>query len=253
MRSSPQAAGVFMNEQEQSAKSTRAQTVHDLSEDALGVGATEARTVRDLLLRPRLVLESWMTQGATGGDVYARPLRLYLALNAILMLVLFLSGGAGHMVAGLPAEMLDPLIETSGKSRDAFLSDADGWMSLMMVPFLATLYALVTAPLFRWWDVEDLGWRRGFRASFAYLNAWTLWILPLSWFLYRQGSPAVIASAAMWMLGVVTFIRMGKGRWYRTTGPGIAKALMILICLWLAGIGGGMVITAVGLAAGLWF
>ena len=55
------------------------------------------------------------------------------------------------------------------------------------------------------------------------------------------------------MLGVVTFIRMGKGRWYRTTGPGIAKALMILICLWLAGIGGGMVITAVGLAAGLWF
>ena len=47
-----------MSKQEQSAKSTRAQTVHDLSEDALGFGSTEVRTLRDLLLRPRLVLES---------------------------------------------------------------------------------------------------------------------------------------------------------------------------------------------------
>lgn len=242
-----------MSEQDQSAKPTRAQTVHDLSEDALGFGSTEMRTLRDLLLRPRLVLESWMTLGATGGGAYARPLRLYLALNAILMLMLFLSGGSGHMITALPPEMLDPLIESSGKSRDAFLADADGWMTLFMVPLLSAFYALAIAPLLRWWDPENLGWRRGFRASFAYLNAWTLLILPISWFLYGQGWTVTLASAAMWVAGVATFLRMGRGRWYRTTGSGVAKALMILVCLSLVATVGAMAITAVGLAAGRWF
>ncbi|WEK58407.1 MAG: hypothetical protein P0Y52_02390 [Candidatus Brevundimonas phytovorans] len=242
-----------MSEQEQSAKTTRSQTVDELSEDALGFGSVDLRTARDLLVRPRQVLETWMTLGPTGGGLYTRPLRLYLALNAILMLVLFLSGGSSYMLTGLPPEMLNPLIAASGKSRDAFMADADGWMTLIMVPVLATLYALVTAPLFRWWDAEDLGWRRGFRASFAYLNAWTLLILPLSWFLYGQGWTVLLASFAMWVAGVVTFLRMGRGRWYRTIGPGVAKALMILIGLCSVAAVGTMAITAVGLAAGRWF
>lgn len=241
-----------MSEQEQPAKPTRSQTVGELSEDTLGFGSVDLRTARDLLVRPRQVLESWMVLGPTGGGLYTRPLRLYLALNAILMLVLFVSGGSGHMVATLPAEMLNPLIEASGKSRDAFLADADGWMTLIMVPVLATLYALVTAPLFRWWDAEDLGWRRGFRAGFAYLNAWTLPVLPISWFLYGQGWLALLASLVMWVLGVMTLLRMGKGRWYKTTGGGIAKALVVIICLYAVGLVGGMAITAVGLAAGRW-
>jgi hypothetical protein len=242
-----------MSEHEQSAKPTRSQTVHDLSEDALGVGSDELRTARDLLVRPRFVLESWMTLGATGGGAYTRPLRLYLALNAILMLILFLSGGSGHMVAGLPAEFLAPLIETSGKSRDAFVADADSWMTLFMVPLLSALYALATAPLFRWWDAENLGWRRGFRASFAYLNAWTLLMLPISWFLYGQGWTALLASTAMWVMGVVTFVRMGKGRWYRTIGAGVGKGLVVLLSLCAIGFLGSTIITAIGLAAGLWF
>ena len=242
-----------MSEQEQSAKSTRSQTVDELSEDTLGFGSADLRTARDLLVRPRQALETWMSLGPTGGGLYTRPLRLYLALNAILMLVLFLSGGSSYMLTGLPPEMLNPLIETSGKSRDAFLADADNWMTLIMVPFLATLYALVTAPLFRGWDAEDLGWRRGFRASFAYLNAWTLLLLPISWFLYGQGWTAVLASLTMLVLGVVTFLRMGRGRWYRSTGPGVAKALVILVCLGAVGTLGGMAITGIGLAAGRWF
>lgn len=242
-----------MSELEQSAKSARSQTVDELSEDALGFGSVDLRTARDLLVRPRQVLESWMVLGPTGGGLYTRPLRLYLALNAILMLVLFLSGGSGHMVADLPAEMLNPLIETSGKSRDAFMADADNWMTLFMVPVLASLYALVSAPLFRWWDAEVLGWRRGFRAGFAYLNAWTLPVLPTSWFLYGQGWPALLAALAMWVLGLVTFLRMGRGRWYRGMGPGVAKALVVMTCLYVVGLVGGMAIIAIGLAAGLWF
>lgn len=242
-----------MSEQEQSAKPTRSQTVDELSEDTLGFGSVDLRTARDLLVRPRQVLETWMVLGPTGGGLYARPLRLYLALNAILMLVLFLSGGSSYMLTGLQPEILNPLIEASGKSRDAFLADADSWMTLIMVPVLATLYALVTAPLFRWWDAEDLGWRRGFRASFAYLNAWTLLILPISWFLYDQGWTALLASLAMWVAGVATFLRMGRGRWYRSTGPGVAKALAILVGLASVGALGGIAITAVGMAAGRWF
>ncbi|MNW22639.1 hypothetical protein D3C71_2242560 [compost metagenome] len=53
--------------------------------------------------------------------------------------------------------------------------------------------------------------------------------------------------------GVVTFLRMGRGRWYRSTAPGVAKALVILVCLGAVGILGGMAITGIGLAAGRWF
>ena len=106
--------------------------LNDLSEDALGFGAAELVTARDLLLRPREVLEAWMSAGPTGGGRYARPLRLYLGLNALLMLILFLHGGTGMMVAGMPDGVLQPLIEASGKSRDAFVADADGWMTLVL-------------------------------------------------------------------------------------------------------------------------
>lgn len=97
------------------------------------------------------------------------------------------------------------------------------------------------------------GTRRGLRAGFAFLNAWTLLLLPISWLLYGQGWAALIASFAMWVMGIATFLRMGEGRWYRTTGPGVGKALVALIALYAISLVGGMAITAIGLAAGLWF
>lgn len=242
-----------MSEQEQSAKTSRSQTVDDLSEDALGFGSTDLRTARDLLLRPRQVLESWMTLGPTGGGRYTRPLRLYLALNAILMLVLFLSGGSGLMLQGIPPEALAPIIEGSGKSYDAFMADADNWMTLIMVPVLSSLYAVAIAPLLRWWDRNDVSWRQSFRAGFAYLNAWTLPVLLISWFIYGEGWVALAASVAMLGLGVVTFLRMGRGRWYRATGAGVAKALVVAAALYLVSLIGGQFIVAVGLTAGRWF
>lgn len=144
----------------------RKQGLSDLADDTLGFGARELATVRDLLLRPHAVLAAWMEQGAEGGG-YARPLRLYLALNALLMVILFLRGGAGFLLQDLPGEMLADLAARSGKSVDAFVADADNWMSFIMVPLLAGFYALAAVPLLRWWDPADLGWRRGFRAAFA--------------------------------------------------------------------------------------
>ena len=139
-------------------ETTRKQAFKDLSEDALGFGGVEVRTARDLLIRPRLVLQAWMIEGPTGGGVYAKPLKLYLALNAILMLVVFLRGGMGGALEQMPADLMASLVAQSGKSRDAFMSDADGWMSFLTVPLMAPLYALVVLPFVRWWDAEDLGW-----------------------------------------------------------------------------------------------
>lgn len=230
---------------------TRKQAFKDLSEDTVGVGGAELRTIRDLLIRPRLVLQAWMIEGPTGGGVYARPLRLYLALNGVLMLIVFLRGGLSYMLEGLPPEALTPLLEQAGKSRDAFLADADGWMSLLTVPILAPLYALAAMPLLRWWDAEDLGWRRGFRAAFAYLNAWTVPMLPLSWFMYDTGPVAAVCSLLLVVLGVVAFLRMGVGRWYRGVASGLIKSLMLISATYLLGCVGFAVIIFIGIVAGL--
>ena len=231
-------------------RSARAQTIDDLSEDALGVGSTDLRTIRDLLLRPRQVLEAWMTQGATGAGRYARPLRLYLALNGVLMLIQFLNGGSANLLRGLPPEVLLPAIEASGKTRDAFIADADGWMSLITVPLLATFYVVAATPLLRWWDPERLGWRRGFRAACAYLNAWTVPLLPIAWFLYGAGPLAALASLAMAVLGLVAFLRMGRGRWYRSPLVGGVKAVILTAVIAVIGLLGSILVAAIGLYAG---
>lgn len=232
-------------------EATRKQAFKDLSEDALGFGGVDVRTARDLLIRPRLVLQAWMIEGPTGGGVYAKPLKLYLALNAILMLVVFLRGGIGGMLDQFPAEVLGPLVAQSGKSSDAFMADADGWMSFLTVPLMAPLYALAVLPFVRWWDAEDLGWRCGFRAAFAYLNAWTVPMLPLFWFIYGTGPVAMMGSVALFILGVVVFMRMGRGRWYRGVAAGLGKGLVLQTAVSLMMLFGGLLMTGAGILAGL--
>ena len=224
--------------------------LNDLSDDALGFGALELRTARDVVLRPRTVLEAWMTQGPSGGGRYARPLRLYLALNAILMLVLFLQGGSATMLGGIPPEMMDPLIAASGKSRDAFMGDADNWMSLVMVPVLSLFYALLAAPLLRWWDPDTLGWRRGFRAAFGYLNALTVPLLPFSWWMYEPGPGQTIGTAALFVIAIVAFMRMGAGRWYSSPVFGLGKAVGLWLAIQLGGALGFVPVFFIGLLAG---
>lgn len=224
--------------------------LHDLSEDTLGFGGRELATARDLVLRPRQVLEAWMSAGPSGGGRYARPLRLYLALNAILMLVLFLQGGSTLMLPPNLEPALQDLIADSGKSRDAFLADVDNWMNLFMVPVLAAAYALAITPLLRWWDPETLGWRRGFRASFAYLCAWTVPWLPFAWWTFSDGPLRALAAAALFVIGVVAFMRMGAGRWWRSPFVGVAKAVGLALALQLAGTIGFAPVLLIGLLAG---
>lgn len=230
----------------------RAAALNDLSDDALGFGVAEVVTARDVVLRPRQVLEAWMTAGPSGGGRYARPLRLYLALNAILMLMVFVKGGSELILAGagITDAMLQPLIEASGKSRDAFMADADNWMNLFMVPVLSAAYALAITPLLRWWDPDNLGWRRGFRASFGYLCAWTVPWLPFAWWSFSDGPGRMVAALALFVIGVVAFLRMGAGRWWRSPFVGLAKALGVSVALYVGGQVGFAPVLAIGLLAG---
>ena len=232
------------------ANETLRSKVSDLSEDTLGFGGLELHTVWQLVRNPRAVLDAWMTAGPTGGGAYARPFRLYMGLNAILMLFLFLQGGAGRLLGTLPAAMLDPLISASGKSRDAFMADADGWMSLTLVPILSFFYALVTAPLLRWWDPDRLGWKRGFRAAFAYLCAWTVLVMPVAWWTSAPGIVGQVANVTLIALGIVAFMRMGAGRWWRAPIGGLGKALLLTVAMQVIAVIGLLPVLAIGLAAG---
>jgi hypothetical protein len=130
------------------------------------------------------------------------------------------------------------------------MAHADNWMSLFLVPMNAVFYALFSAPLLRWWDGEDLGWRRAFRATFHYLNVWTIPIVPFG-FLGYMPSTAVWFSLLMVLVGFVAFLRAGKGRWYSSTGGGIAKAAVITLASFLASTVATVPLIAIGLAGGL--
>lgn len=222
----------------------------DLGEDTTGFGRLELRTIWHALKSPAAMLTAYMNHGPTGGGQYSRPLRLYLGLCGILMLILFLMGGTSLMLAGLPPETLDPLIAQSGKSRDAFLGDADNWMSLVLVPINAAFYALFSAPLLRWWDAENLGWRKAARATFHYLNVWTIPLVPLGWLAYMPAT-AGLASLLMIALSFIAFLRTGKGRWYRSTAGGVGKAAVITVVCLLAALVGYIPVMVIGLAGGM--
>ncbi|MDO1558084.1 hypothetical protein Q0812_01405 [Brevundimonas sp. 2R-24] len=221
-----------------------------LSEDTTGFGRRELRTVRDAFVRPAAMLEAYMNLGPTGGGEYARPLRFYFTLCGILMLQLFLMGGATLMLGQLGSEVLDPLIARSGKSRDVFLSDADNWMSLVLVPINAVLYALASAPLLRWWDPENLGWRRAFRGTFHYLNVWTLPFVPIGFLAYMPATAGWM-SLVMVILSFIAFLRIGKGRWYRSTLGGVVKAAVLTLATFLAALVAYLPTTAIGLLGGV--
>lgn len=226
--------------------------LHDLSEDATGFGRQELRTIRDAFVRPAAMLEAYMTLGPTGGGEYARPLRFYLTLCGVLMLQLFLMGGTEVMMVGFPPDLLNALVDQSGKSHDRFMADADNWMSLVLVPINALFYALFAAPLIRWWDPEDLGWRRAFRATFHYLNVWTLPIVPIGFLAYMQAT-AGWTTLAMIGVAFVVFLRIGKDRWYQSPAAGVGKAALITLASFLGTFVATVPMMIIGLGGAVFF
>lgn len=200
----------------------------DFAEEATGFGETEWRTFRDLLLRPRAVLEAYLKFGPTGGGQYKRPMGFYIALCGVLTFYMFLLGGFKGIIEAQPAEVLSPWLERSNKSREIFVNDVDGWMSIIATPILSLFYAAFCAPLLIWWS--GLDWRKGFRATFVLLNAWTAPVLLLGPLPFMT-SFAAVGSMLMQLLLTVAFLRTGQGLWFRTWFGGVGKAVVLFVAL----------------------
>jgi len=220
--------------------------LHDLSEDSTGFGRAELRTIRDALIRPRQQLEVYMAGQSTGDGGYARPLRLYLTLCGLMLLIMIFSGGTKPMLNLLPEEVLAWFTAASGKSRDAFIGDADNLIGLIIVPIMSALYALAFTPLLRAWDPDDLGWRRGFRASFVYLNAATIPMIPFTWMVYADDL-SLWSTILISLIMFVTFMRMGPGRWFLSPILGVLKGVTLIIVMQVVGLLGYFLVIPLGL------
>lgn len=203
----------------------------DLAEETTGFGELELRTFRDLLVRPRTVLIAYLERGPTAGGMYARPFGFYLALCGVLMFYMFLMGGLKGVVEMQPAEDLERWIKASGKSRELFINDADGWMGLIAVPLMSLFYAGFGTLLIRWWS--GLDWRRSMRSTMALLCAWTVPILFLGPLPMMNGFE-LAGSLVMYAALIVAFLRMGRGIWFGSWPEGAGKAMLFLIAMLLS-------------------
>lgn len=202
--------------------------LHHLAEDTMGFGLLELKTAWAMLVRPAQSLDAYMRLGPTAGGTLARPLRLYLALNAVMMLMLFLQGGMeGMMSANIPADAWQDLVDRAGKSVEEFIADAEGWVSLALIPLGSAIYAVLLAPFMRWWDPEDLGWRRGFRATFIFLNVVTVPYMPFTLFLHDMRIYGLSVIFFLFLV-IYAFLRTGRGRWFSNWVMGGVKAVILL-------------------------
>ncbi len=71
---------------------------------------------------------------------------------------------------------------------------------------------LLAVPLLRGWDQEDIGWRRGFRATFAFPSAWTLPMVPLSGWFYDTGPAGMVTAIIMVSVSMALSITMYAAR-----------------------------------------
>jgi hypothetical protein len=215
----------------------------------MGFGLLEVRTAWAMLVRPRRSLELYMTLGPTADGTLARPLRLYLALNAIMMLMMFLFGGMEGMFQGLPPGAMQAMADNAAKTPEEFLADADGWMSLAIVPLGSAIYALMLTPFLRWWDPDNLGWRKGFRATFVFLNVLTVPFLPLTLMMF---DPRLIAWSMPIFVGLTIygFLRTGRGRWFSNWVVGALKAVALGLVIIVAQFITSVPLLLIGFAGG---
>lgn len=201
--------------------------LREVAADATGFGAAELRMTRDLVLSPGVVVR----EQASGDSPYPKPLRYYLTLNGLFLLLLGMLGGFEGRLSVLEARGLAPFIEASGKSADSFMADLDQWYSILVVPLVALSFYPVLMFLFRRWSLTD---RTAKGHAFTFMSGWTLWGLPLA------------IAAALWpVVGQISlfvgpliigtlFFRMGREVWWRTKGQFIRRFLVLIVLVHLA-------------------
>ena len=224
-------------------------TLKKLAEDASGFGMADLRLTRDLVLLPSRAMAAYDEHGSTGGGRYPRPLRYYLTLNGVFLLLMAMLGGMEQVFTDLDtAGLFDELARFSGKSRDEFMADFDQWFSLLSVPVMTLTLVLPVFWLISRWSPLD--WRRDLNQTFTFLNAWTLYQLPFTvWFFIDPGSYLAFGTGLMLVAALVVYGRVGAGRWWRTGGGAIGKGLVLALVI-LVAMAPAAVLTFAGAFAG---
>lgn len=203
----------------------------EFAEDAVGFGGQELRLTRDLFLRPAAVMDAYDARGATAGGLYPKPMRYYLTLMGLYLLLIALLGGFEGTLSGGGMDVVwGKVAAAAGKSQGEFMADLDQWYSLISVPITAVFFGGAAFLLIRRWSPADD--QQDFRQTFTYLNAYSVLAVPM-------GLVSVVYEPfRAWMLPItflllaVTFARVGAGRWWRTRSGAWGKgALMLLVNL----------------------
>lgn len=217
----------------------------EVAEDATGFGASELRMTRDLVLHPALVVVAQ----ALPGSPYPKPLRYYLTLNGVFLLLLAMLGGFEGRLGAIPAELFEPVMRMSGKSADSLMADLDQWYSILAVPLMALSSYPVLGWLFRRWSIPDPS-ARG--QAFTFMSGWSLWGAP---FALLGTVSAAMSTAAAWIsvaIVALLFFRMGRGVWWRTAGQLTGRFATLFVLVHLAIIAAGVVALSLAMAGAAW-
>jgi hypothetical protein len=207
----------------------------ELVEDTVGLGAPDLRLTRDLVLRPRAVMAAYDAHGATAGGLYPKPVRYWLTLNGFLFLLAGLTGLMERaLVTGAGAEGaadIEHLGSHFGKSGPEFVSDLEQWMGLLMLPLWGLFAGGALFLLLRRWSPADD--RQDFRQTFTFLNAMTVWGLPLNIAMVLPMDAVLWTGPLSLLLIPMLFAVFGKGRWWTTRrsawlrGAGLLLAVIV--------------------------
>lgn len=194
------------------------------AEDTSGFGLAELRLTRDLLIRPKAVMEAFRL-GPSGGGRYARPLRYLLGLNGAMLFIMAFMGGFQRTMPADMRQMFADLASQAGKSLDQYMADFEHLLALFLVPvwLLFTLFPL--AFLFRSWTRSSF--RQALRDSLVYLSLWTLLFFVPGMLAYVLAPDRPEYSLASFLLAPVAFWWLGRGLWFRTVAGGLVKGVAV--------------------------
>lgn len=198
----------------------------EMAEDASGLGLSDFRLTRDLILRPGAVQDAYDAHGSTAGGRYPRPMRYYIALNGLWLLVTALMGGYETMLDASQLDIYATWGADSGKERAEFMADFEQWLSLLSLPVMTLFLAL---PLFwaisRW---SPLDWRHDLNQTVTFLNAWTLYQIPFALLMLTwPDAMAPWSVPAMLAMAVLAYLGIGTNRWWTTTAGAIGKGVLL--------------------------
>lgn len=227
---------------------TRREGLSELAEDAVGFGGQELRLTRDLILRPRAVMDAYDASGSTAGGLYPKPLRYYLTLNGLYLLLIALLGGFERALSSADAQQLAELAEKAGKSEGEFIGDLDQWYSLVSVPLFTIFMAGAAFLLIRRWSPG--GDHRDFRQTFTFLNAYSLLAIPIGLAQMIMNSYPAWSVALTFVPLAIVYARVGAGRWWRTPQGAWLKGALLMIVIAIALVPGALLATGLaGLGA----